>query len=126
MEPYVTQEYYLETYCGTSVPDCQLNALLKEACANIDTLTFNRIRAAGGINALTEFQQEVIREVCCKQAEFLHENGDVIKMVLSGYSINGVSMSFGNSWNVLTENGVAISRSNYEHLQQTGLCCRLL
>ena len=109
MEPYVTQEYYLETYCG-----------------DIDTLTFNRIRDLGGFENLTPFQQGVVRDVCCRQADFLHDNADMINMVLSGYAINGVSMSFGTSWNVVTENGVAISRSNYEHLQQTGLCCRLL
>ena len=75
---------------------------------------------------LKEEQQGVVRDVCCRQADFLHDNADMINMVLSGYAINGVSMSFGTSWNVVTENGVAISRSNYEHLQQTGLCCRLL
>ena len=126
MEPYVTQEYYLETYCGEMVPDSKLQSFLSEACANIDTLTFNRIRDLGGFENLTPFQQEVVRNVCCKQADFLHDNADMINMVLSGYAINGVSMSFGTSWNVVTENGVAISRSNYEHLQQTGLCCRLL
>lgn len=126
MEPYVTQEYYTETYRGTLIPQEELPHYLYEAGANIDTLTFNRIRQMGGIGALTEFQQDVVRHVCCRQAEFLCENRDYIDMVLSGYSINGVSMSFGSSWNVRTENGVAISRSNYEHLQQTGLCCRLL
>lgn len=126
MEPYVTQEYYVETYCGDKVPDDKLGSFLTEASSNIDTLTFNRIRDLGGFENLTPFQQEVVRNVCCKQADFLHDNADMINMVLSGYSINGVSMSFGSSWNVVTENGVAISRANYEHLQQTGLCCRLL
>ncbi len=126
MEPYVTQEYYLGAYCGDKVPDDKLASFLADASANIDTLTFNRIRDLGGIENLTPFQQDVIQNVCCKQADFLYDNADMINMVLSGYSINGVSMSFGSSWNVVTENGVAISRSNYEHLQQTGLCCRLL
>lgn len=126
MEPYVTQEYYEVTYCGDKVPDDKLESFLTEASSNIDTLTFNRIRDLGGIENLTPFQQEVVRNVCCKQADFLYENADMINTVLSGYSINGVSMNFGSSWNVVTENGVAISRSNYEHLQQTGLCCRLL
>ena len=125
MEPYVTKEYYL-SHRDRDIQEEELEDLLLEASANIDTLTFNRIRQAGGLDALTEFQQDVIRDVCCRQAEFLHDNRDMIDMVLSGYSINGVSMSFGSNWNVLTENGVAISRSVHEHLQQTGLCCRLL
>ena len=126
MEPYASSAYYTDEYGGTAVPLELLPRVLKEASRNIDTLTFNRIREAGGIAELTPFQQEVIREVCCRQADFLTGNRDILDMVLSGYSINGVSMDFGSSWNVVTENGVAIARSDYEHLQQTGLCCRLL
>lgn len=126
MEPYASSAYYTDEYGGMAVPAELLPRVLKEASRNIDTLTFNRIREAGGIDALTPFQQEVIREVCCRQADFLTGNRDILDMVLNGYSINGVSMNFGSSWNVVTENGVAIARADYEHLQQTGLCCRLL
>ena len=95
------------------------------ASHHVDALTFNRIRAMGGINALTEFQRDIVKEVVCRQARFEVENADVIRSVLSGYSINGVSMQFsGSSWNVFTDMGIAMQRDVYALLQQTGLCCR--
>lgn len=98
---------------------------LRQASRHIDSLTYNRIVAAGFEN-LTQFQRDIIKEVCCRQAQFEVENEDAISSVLSSYSINGVSMQFGSSWNVFTEHGVAMRRDVYSLLQQTGLCCRLL
>ena len=98
---------------------------LRQASRHIDSLTYNRIVAAGFMN-LTPFQQGIIKEVCCRQAQFEVENEDAISSVLSSYSINGVSMAFGDSWNVFTQRGVAMRRDVYSLLQQTGLCCRLL
>lgn len=97
---------------------------LRQASRHIDSLTFNRIVAAGFSN-LTRFQQEVIKEVTCRQALFETENEDVIRTVLSSYSINGVSMQFGQGWNIFIESGVAMQRDVYAMLKQTGLCCRL-
>ena len=57
------------------------------------------------------------------QAEFEHENADVINSILSSYSINGVSMQINASWNVYTEKGVVMKRDTYQLLSQTGLCC---
>ena len=109
----------LETFDG-------LEDALKKASRHIDSLTFNRIVAAG-FNNLTLFQQELITEVTCRQALFEHENEDLINTVLSSYSINGVSMGFGrDSWNLTVENGVAMQKDLYSFLKQTGLCCRVL
>ena len=77
------------------------------------------------VSNLTPFQQDLIREVVCQQADFETENADEINTVLQSYSINGVSMQFGNSWNVFTDKGVAMKRDVYAMLCQTGLCCRL-
>ncbi|MEG1298312.1 MAG: hypothetical protein RSD18_04910 [Anaerovoracaceae bacterium] len=74
---------------------------------------------------MTTFQQDIIKEVVCLQADFEHENADEINTVLSGYSINGVSAQFGESWNVKVMNGVAMKKDTYSLLGQTGLCCRL-
>ena len=49
----------------------------------------------------------------------------MIESVLSGYSINGVSVQFGASWNVFADKGVAMRKDVYSMLCQTGLCCRL-
>lgn len=92
---------------------------------HIDTLTFNRI-VGKGISALTEFQQDIVRECVCRLADFEAENEELINCVLSQYSINGVSMSLGSSWNVHVQQGVVIDKASYSLLCQTGLCCRSL
>ena len=123
-EPYVTKDYYLEQYAGDIIPKEKLEKALKQASRHIDSLTYNRI-VGRGFSSLTDFQQEVIREVVCMQADFEYENADEINSVLASYSINGVSMSFGSSWNVFADKGVAMKRDVYTMLCQTGLCCRL-
>lgn len=119
MEPYVDETYYKENYLGT-IDTEGLVKRLKEASQQVDMLTFNRIRGKGFDN-LTSFQQSVIKEVICQHVDFVYENQDMIDSVLQSYSINGVSMSFGQSWNIEVMNGVAMKRSTYELLKQTGL-----
>ena len=123
-EPYVTPGYYQKEYGGGIVPERELEKALRQACHHIDSLTYNRI-VGRGFSKLTDFQQEVIREVVCQQADFETENEDEINTVLQSYSINGVSAQFGSSWNVFTDKGVAMKRDVYALLCQTGLCCRL-
>ena len=121
---YADPEYYREIYGGDMVPEEHLEKALRQASRHIDSLTYNRIVGAGFEN-LTGFQQEIIRETVCQQAEFEYENADEINTILSGYSINGVSAQFGSSWNVFMEKGIAMKRDVYALLSQTGLCCRL-
>lgn len=122
MEIYADINYYTDTYGGTTLTD---DKYLKKASRHIDALTYNRI-VGKGINALTPFQQEVIKEVTCELAEFESENKELIESVLQSYSINGVSMTFGNSWNIAVISGIAIKKDIYERLVTTGLCCRVL
>lgn len=122
-EPYVTPEYYKNQY-GGSLSEEGLAAALKKASRHIDSLTYNRI-VGQGFSGLSGWQQEIVREVVCAQVDFEAENAELIESVLSGYSINGVSMQFGQGWNVYTDKGVAIQRDNYALLSQTGLCCKL-
>ena len=121
---YVSESYYLDRYEGTVIPEDDVEKALKQASRHIDSLTYNRIVGRGFSN-LTEFQQEIIEEVVCRQAEFEYENADEISSVLSSYSINGVSAQFGSSWNVMTDKGIAMRRDDYAFLSQTGLCCLL-
>ena len=123
-EPYVTRDYYLETYQGSTIPEEELEKALRQASRHVDSLTYNRIVGQGFAN-LTQFQQEIIQEVICLQADFEHENADLIDTILSGYSLNGASVQFGASWNVYTDKGVAMKKDVYALLSQTGLCCRL-
>ena len=123
-EPYASPGYYQGKYEGTLIEDDDLKKALVQASRHIDSLTYNRI-VGRGFSSLTDFQQEVIREVVCMQTDFEYENADEINSVLSSYSINGVSAQFGSSWNVFTDKGVAMKRDVYTLLSQTGLCCRL-
>lgn len=124
-EPYADEPYYSGVYNGTILTTGEdIAKYLKQASRHIDSLTYNRI-VGRGISSLTPFQQDVIKEVVCQQAEFEFQNKDIFDMVLSGYSINGVSMNFGESWNVMIQKGIPIRRDVYEQLCQTGLCCRL-
>lgn len=123
-EAYATADFYDELGLPKHEHG-ETERALKTASRHIDALTFNRIVAAGFTN-LTDFQREIIREVACRQAAFEMENADMISSVLSSYSINGVSMQFGESWNIFTEAGVAMKRDLYSILQQTGLCVRNL
>lgn len=123
-EPYVDLNYYINAFKGNIIPNEETEKQLKQASRHIDSLTYNRIVGRGFSN-LTVFQQDVIKEVVCLQAEFEYENADELETVLSSYSINGVSAQFGSSWNVFTEKGIAMKRDVYTMLCQTGLCCRL-
>lgn len=126
-ESYVTPGYYQEMYKGEIIPEENQEKALRQASRHIDSLTYNRIVGCG-FSDLTSFQQETIREVVCMQADFEHENADEINTILQGYSINGVSAQFGQSWqswNVYTDKGIAMRRDVYALLSQTGLCCRL-
>ena len=121
---YATESYYLDTYEGILIPEDEIEKALKQASRHVDSLTYNRIVGRGFLN-LAEFQQEIIREVICRQAEFEYENADEISSVLSSYSINGVSAQFSSSWNVFTGKGIAMKRDDYTLLCQTGLFCQL-
>lgn len=123
-EPYASPGYYQGKYEGTLIEDGNLKKALVQASRHIDSLTYNRIVGREFSN-LTPFQQDIIKDVVCQQADFETENADEINSVLSSYSINGVSAQFGSSWNVFTDKGVAMKRDLYALLCQTGLCCRL-
>jgi hypothetical protein len=122
-QPYADNTYYTEVYKGTEIDKNEIDKYLKKASREIDALTFNRI-VKKGFNNLSEYQKEIIKEVCCEHASFLYDNEDMLKTYLSSYAINGVNMTFGGSWNIHIEEGIAIDKRLYEQLCSTGLCCR--
>lgn len=117
--PYVTAADYDRYGSGNIQPE-DLDKILHNASRQIDSLTYNRIVAAGFDN-LTEFQQDIIKNSCCRLADFLHDNADLLDSGLNSYSVNGVSMSFGGI-SVAVINGVPVSREIYSLLCQSGLC----
>ena len=120
---YVSPTEYAEMGFNT-IPVADRTKYLTDASRQVDTMTFNRI-VAKGFDKLTQFQQDIVKQVVCDQAEFLYENADAISSVLDSYSINGVSMRFGTGFNVVTEESIPTQGTTYSLLQQTGLCCRL-
>jgi len=120
---YASVGYFKASFPNTNLDEVTIEKLLKKASRDVDILTFNRIVRRRFEN-LTLFQQDVIKEVVCEHASFLSENESMIETYLAAYAINGVSMQFGNSWNLRVEGGVAIKSSLYSYLMTTGLCVR--
>ena len=119
---YATAQDYAALFPGETAPG---DGALRAASRHIDSMTFDRIPAAGGINALTAFQQELVREAVCRQARFETECADLLDSPLTAYGINGVSMRFGGAGTVAA-GGIPTRRDIYGLLRQSGLCCRAL
>ena len=117
---YATYADYVET--GGTGAERDVLPMLDAASDAIDALTFNRIPAIGW-ERLTDFQRGKVVKACCKQAAFLYENEDAVASAMSRYSINGVSMEFGNAALYRVVGGVPVSNEAYRLLAQTGLTC---
>ena len=115
---YADYNYYKNEYGGTSLDESTAIYMLKKASHKVDSLTFNRIIGIGFDN-LTEFQQSIIKEVTCLIADFDYNTS--LNNNLTSYSINGVSMSFDKSSNLITVNGIKLEKDTYALLSQSGL-----
>lgn len=120
---YADFNYYMAEYGGTMLTAKNAKGFLEDASTKIDILTFCRVGSIG-FNNLTEFQKDKIKTVCCKLADFICENEDVINSYVSSYSINGVSVDLRNSVNLVMVEGVLIPSAIYSELSMTGLCRR--
>lgn len=114
---YADYTYYKNAYSGTFLDESTAISMLKKASHKVDSLTFNRI-VGHGFDNLTEFQQNIIKEVTCLIADF--DYNTLLNNNLTSYSINGVSMNFDKS-NLITVNGIEIEKDTYSLLSQTGL-----
>lgn len=119
MTSYIDKNEYKGTVLKTEI----VEEYLKKASKHVDVLTFNRIVGKGFKN-LTTFQQSTIKDVVCSLAEFEYENEDLLTAIISNYSINSVSMSLENNWNLKIEQGISIPQNLYSELQKTGLTCK--
>ena len=89
----------------------------------MDSLTFNRIRGAGGITELTELQQELVKRAVAQQADFRHEYAEMLNNPLSSYGINGVTMAWDKSV-LVQQSGVFTTNAVISLLRQTGMTYR--
>ena len=115
---YLSIDEYKEA-SGKISDEKTLNKFLKQGERYIDILTFNRIRKLGFENC-SDFEKEIIKEVQCELIDFHYINKDYVDSYLSSYSLNGVSVSFGDTnANISTINGVVIPNSTYQKLNMT-------
>lgn len=121
---YADYAYYEQTYGGTAAEE-DITPKLQAASDAIDVLTFSRINAIGW-EKFTKFQQDKILRACCIQADFLFENADAVESAMTHYSINGVTMEFGNASLYQVIDGTAISNAAYSLLKLTGLASRFI
>jgi len=118
---YADADYYKYEYSGNVIPDEALSSQLAKASDQIDSLTYNRIRAVG-FDGLTPFQQGCVKKAVCSQADFNAQYGAYADMPLAGYKIGDVSLNFATE----KVNGVATTREVLQYLAQTGLTCRVV
>lgn len=124
---YAEPENY-STICGFNAESDsaeEIERALDRASSDVDVLTYNRIRNIG-FDCLTEFQQEAVREVVCRMAQFRLDHADLMDNPYQSYTINGVSKTFGASQSVGIHRGVMLPESAYAKLVSTGLCCGVI
>lgn len=119
---YVDYETYVAN--GGTASEQDITPKLATASDNVDALTFYRIRRKGW-DALTEFQREQLERAIVVQAEFLYENADAVESAMEEYSINGVTMKFGNKALYSIESGIPINNVALTLIQSTGLASRM-
>lgn len=103
--------------------DARVGAFLRMATDDVDLLTFHRIPARGGLDALTPAQRERVVSVTAQLAAWQYQYGDQLEFPFTSYSVNGVSMGMDSS-RIVQVSGVTIPRRLYDLLCETGLCYR--
>lgn len=113
---YLTFEEYKELD-GKIADEKTFEKFSKKCERYIDILTYNRIKS---IDNCSDFERGIIKEVMAEVCDFYYLNQDYLNSYLNSYSLNGVSMTFGNSNNnICTVNGVTLLRSTYDKLNLT-------
>ena len=115
---YLSVDEYKEM-SGKITDEKVLNNILKQSERYIDILTFNRIKSIG-FESCSDFEKDIIKECQVEIIDFYYSNNDYLNSYLNSYSLNGVSMTFGNSNNnITTVNGITLLRSTYNKLKLT-------
>lgn len=72
--PYITKDYYDNTFLGESVDDADFPSLLSRAEEIIETMTTYRL-GPSAFNKMSEAVQERVKMAVCAQIEYLDANG---------------------------------------------------
>lgn len=118
---YVDYSYYTETYGGNAIAASEAPRAFQMASNIVDSLTYCRINSVG-LEALTDFQRDIIKQVTCALADWQTENADILDNPYSSYSINGVAATWGKSAGIRQVNSIMIPNRIYAELVKTGLC----
>ena len=120
---YAGAEDYETLFPEDEAPD---DEGLAAASRHIDAMTYGRIGALGGPEALTTLQRALVKEAVCRQAKFERENASLFQAAFASYAINGVSMKTGLAAGVSVRGGVAAPGEVTSLLDMTGLTDRTL
>ena len=124
MNQYVTENYYSNSFEGTTIPDNEIEKYLKLAQEKIDDITFNRIVGIGFEN-LTDFQKECVRKAVCYQAEYYFANGMSSLSNVSSYSVLDISINIDNT-NKTEAQKNDMDEFAYMNIKKSGLTCRVI
>lgn len=116
---YVTPEEYLKEH--NLIPQDELEKALVKAERDIDHLCFGRIKGKG-FDKLTSYQQQLIREAVCLQADYVKQYGAYINSPLKGYSAGSTKVELAD----VTYGGISTSQEVINLLEDTGLRCQVL
>ncbi len=72
--PYITREYYDNTFHGELVDDADFPALLERAEEIVQEMTMFRLTLPA-YNMMSQGKQELIQKAICAQIEYLDANG---------------------------------------------------
>lgn len=72
--PYVTEDYYNETFHGESVDNTDFPSLSERASEIVEEMTMYRLTPVT-ILAMSEDVQECVKKAVCAQIEYLDANG---------------------------------------------------
>lgn len=123
---YVDEDYYLDTFGGTKIPDDEISKYLTLAQEKIDSITFNRIVYIG-FDKLSSFQQDKIQKAICYEAEHIFENGfnNENDSEVSSYDVLDISIT--TKTKQANEKTLAerenMSEIAYDLVNKTGLNC---
>ena len=120
---YATAADYAALFPGDDAPAA---AELAFVSRRIDALTLGRIPAAGGLAALSERRQALVREAACRLLRFERENADELGAGVSAYAIGGVSLRLGPGAGATRRGGVTVPGEVRTLLDLSGLADRTL
>lgn len=121
---YVDEDYYIDTFEGTLIPEDDVKKYLELAQEKIDSITFNRIVRIG-FEKLTAFQQDKIKKAVCYEAEHIFNDGyNDENSNVSSYNVLDISVNLKDNTKKTQADELNMSEIAYDLIKKTGLSNR--